>query len=92
MGADRESYRSQQVERKDLVDTELFEENVPSFMAFREVLSQCRIATGPNKLLVTGLDYTAVLAHLDHKYKENKGDLYEDILIMEPQYMKARNG
>ena len=37
MGADKDQYLAQQVERSTLKDFELYEENLESFMAFKQV-------------------------------------------------------
>ena len=94
MGANEEWYRAQQVERINFSpDLELFEENTLVFLLFREVFTQMKYTSNGNKLVATGLDYTAVWCHLDHYYKPKKArKLFTDLQVIEQGYLKAKNG
>lgn len=92
MGADRETYKSQQIERDSITDYALFAENIPVFNLFQEVQTQFRYVVG-NKLIPTGLDYSGVLAYLNSLYeKDDIPDLMKDLQVIERTYIKAMNG
>ena len=92
MGADRETYKLQQIERKDVTYYELFIENVQAYNTFRALETQFRYVVA-NKVLPTGLDYSAVISYLDRFYEEEEvPELMNDIKIIETHYLKARHG
>lgn len=93
MGADRETYLAQQIERATLTDFDLFEENVRVFKLFQEIETQFRYVAGGQKLIPTGLDYTGVMTHLNCLYpKEEIPDLFKELQIIERAYIRARHG
>ncbi len=91
MGADEETYRAQQTDRKALTDFELYEENLESFMAFKQVMTQMRYVSGTKRTVPTGLDYSAVLAYLKAFYpvKKLRKEIMEDIQVIENEYIRA---
>jgi len=89
MGAHRETYMAQQIERDSITDYELFAENIPAYNLFQEVQTQFRYVAG-QKLIPTGLDYSGVEAHLNILYEQDDiPDLMKDLQVIERAYLKA---
>jgi len=92
MGANRDHYKAQQIERSTVKDYELFQENIPAFNLFQAVQTQFRYVVG-EKVLPTGLDYAGVTAYLNCFYKQDEiPELMEDLQVIERSFLKARHG
>lgn len=92
MGADREAYRAQQIDRKDVMKYELFSENVKVFNLFQTLLTQMEYVSGATSALPKGFNYASVIAYLDRFYPEEEvKPLMQELQIIENAYIRASN-